>query len=89
MFTAQVVTKNGLIWDKHSLHYSDRVVKYISDSNKDPYNPTIISTLLDEGLALTIQVLDVAVNKVFKQKQGVILQTSIRTTCGTLKEIKG
>ena len=65
---AQVVTKNGLIWDKHSLHYSDKVVKYISDSNKDPYNPTIISTLLDEGLALTIQVLDVAVNKVFKQK---------------------
>jgi len=56
------------MWDKHTLHYSDRVVKYISDSNKDPYNPTIISTLLDEGLALTIQVLDVAVNKVFKQK---------------------
>jgi hypothetical protein len=41
---------------------------FISDSNKDPNNLTIISALVDEGLTPIIQVPDVAVNKVFKQK---------------------
>jgi len=44
------------------------VVQFISDSNKDPNNPTIISALVNEGLTPIIQVPDVAVNKVFKQK---------------------
>ncbi len=58
--------KNGLIWDKHSSHYSDKVMQFIKDNNNDN-NTTIISTLVDEGLTPIIQVLDVAVIKIFKK----------------------
>jgi len=60
--------KIGLIWDKHSSHYCDEVVEFIKNNNKDPNNATIISEVVDEGLTPIIQVPDVAVNKVFKQK---------------------
>jgi hypothetical protein len=60
--------KIRLIWDKHSSHYSNEVMTFIKDNNKDQSNPTLISVLVDEGLTPIIQVPDVAVNKVFKQK---------------------
>jgi hypothetical protein len=61
--------KIGLIWDKHSSHYSDELMKFIKDNNNDNnYNKTTItSALVDEGLTLIIQVPDVAVNKIFKK----------------------
>jgi hypothetical protein len=60
--------KNGLIWDKHSSHYSDKVMKFIKDNNNDNNNKiSITSALVDEGLTPIIQVPDVAVNKIFKK----------------------
>jgi hypothetical protein len=60
--------KIGLIWDKHSSHYSEDVMKFIETNNKDNNKKaTIISALVDEGLTPIIQVPDVAVNKIFKQ----------------------
>jgi hypothetical protein len=59
--------KIGLIWDKHSSHYSEDVLRLIDNNNKDNNKKaTIISALVDEGLTPIIQVPDVAVNKIFK-----------------------
>ena len=61
--------KIGLIWDKHSSHYSEDVMNFIETNNKDNNKKaTIISALVDEGLTPIIQVPDVAVNKIFKQR---------------------
>lgn len=60
--------KIGLIWDKHSSHYCEEVTKFIENNNKDPEKAKIIPAIVDEGLTPIIQVPDVAVNKVFKQK---------------------
>jgi hypothetical protein len=60
--------KIGLIWDKHSSHYSEEVMEFIDNNNKDPEKGKIISAIVDEGLTPIIQVPDVAVNKPFKQK---------------------
>jgi hypothetical protein len=57
----------GLIWDKHSSHYSADFMEFIERCNAD--NATeirIVMELVDEGLTPIIQVPDVAVNKVFK-----------------------
>jgi hypothetical protein len=59
--------KNGLIWDKHTSHYSDEVLQFIKKCNEDDTtNTSIIFELVDEGLTPIIQVPDVAVNEVFK-----------------------
>ncbi len=59
--------KIGLIWDKHSSHYSDEVLEFIERCNADKEAGTqIVLELVDEGLTPIIQVPDVAVNKVFK-----------------------
>jgi hypothetical protein len=62
--------KIGLIWDKHSSHYCDEVMQFIKKNNNDNNNnnTTIIPALVDEGLTPIIQVPDVAINKIFKQK---------------------
>jgi hypothetical protein len=57
----------GLIWDKHSSHYSEEVMEFISRCNSDKATQTrVVLELVDEGLTPIIQVPDVAVNKVFK-----------------------
>jgi hypothetical protein len=57
----------GLIWDKHTSHYSEDVLNFIKKCNEDESSKTtIILELVDEGLTPIIQVPDVAVNKVFK-----------------------
>ena len=57
----------GLIWDKHSSHYSADVMEFIERCNADNATETrIVMELVDEGLTPIIQVPDVAVNKVFK-----------------------
>lgn len=57
----------GLIWDKHSSHYSEEVMQFINKSNHDTTTGTkLILELVDEGLTPIIQVPDVAVNKNFK-----------------------
>jgi hypothetical protein len=53
----------GLIWDKHTSHYSDKVMEFVERCNADK---RIVIELVDEGLTPIIQVPDVAVNKVFK-----------------------
>jgi hypothetical protein len=59
--------KIGLIWDKHSSHYSDEVLQFIDKCNNQETTTTkIITETVDEGLTPIIQVPDVAVNKVFK-----------------------
>lgn len=59
--------KIGLIWDKHSSHYSDEVLEFVERCNADKGTGTkIVLKLVDEGLTPIIQVPDVAVNKVFK-----------------------
>jgi hypothetical protein len=58
----------GLIWDKHSSHYCDEVVKFIDENNNNnKIKATITLGIVDEGLTPIIQVPDVAVNKIFKQ----------------------
>jgi hypothetical protein len=44
------------------------MTQFIENNNKDPEKAKIIPAIVDEGLTPIIQVLDVAVNKVFKQK---------------------
>lgn len=57
----------GLIWDKHTSHYSDEVMEFVERCNADKATTTrIVIELVDEGLTPIIQVPDVAVNKVFK-----------------------
>jgi len=57
----------GLIWDKHSSHYSADVMEFIERCNADKATETrFVMELVDEGLTPIIQVPDVAVNKVFK-----------------------
>lgn len=57
----------GLIWDKHSSHYSAEVEEFVEKCNADKATDTrIVLELVDEGLTPIIQVPDVAVNKVFK-----------------------
>jgi len=57
----------GLIWDKHTSHYSNEVLQFIAKCNEQTTTSTkIILELVDEGLTPIIQVPDVAVNKVFK-----------------------
>ena len=59
--------KIGLIWDKHTSHYSEEVLQFIKNCNEDDSTTTsIVLELVDEGLTPIIQVPDVAVNKVFK-----------------------
>jgi hypothetical protein len=56
----------GLIWDKHTSHYSDEVLQFIEKCNQDTTTTHIVLELVDEGLTPIIQVPDVAINKVFK-----------------------
>ena len=56
----------GLIWDKHTSHYSEEVLNFIAKSNEENKDTTVVVELVDEGLTPIIQVPDVAVNKVFK-----------------------
>jgi len=57
----------GLIWDKHSSHYSEELLEFVERCNSDKATDTkVIIELVDEGLTPIIQVPDVAVNKVFK-----------------------
>jgi len=59
--------KIGLIWDKHTSHYSTEVLDFIAKCNEQTTTSTkIIIEMVDEGLTPIIQVPDVAVNKVFK-----------------------
>jgi len=59
--------KIGIIWDKHSSHYSEEVLEFIERCNSDKLTHTrIVHELVDEGLTPIIQVPDVAVKKVFK-----------------------
>jgi len=67
----------GLIWDKHTSHYSKDVLNFIKKCNEDESTKTtIILELVDEGLTPIIEVPDVAVNKVFKS--GVKISTDLR-----------
>ena len=57
----------GLIWDKHTSHYSEDVLSLVKKCNEDESTTTtIVLELVEEGLTPIIQVPDVAVNKVFK-----------------------
>jgi hypothetical protein len=56
----------GLIWDKHTSHYSDEVMEFVERCNQDTTTTHIALELVDEGLTPIIQVPDVAINKVFK-----------------------
>lgn len=60
--------KIGLIWDKHTSHYSNEVLQFIEKCNAEATSSTskIVLELVDEGLTPIIQVPDVAVNKIFK-----------------------
>jgi len=55
-----------LICDKHTSHYSKEVLNFITRSNEENKDTTVVVELVDEGLTPMIQVTDVAVNKVFK-----------------------
>ena len=56
----------GLIWDKHTSHYSEEVLNFITKSNEENKDTKVVVELVDEGLTPVIQIPDVAVNKVFK-----------------------
>ena len=56
----------GLIWDKHTSHYSDEVMEFIEKCNQDTARTQIVLELVEEGLTPIIQVPDVAINKLFK-----------------------
>ena len=60
--------KIGLIWDKHTSHYSNEVLEFIKKCNEEATSSTskIVLEMVDEGLTPIIQVPDVAVNKIFK-----------------------
>jgi hypothetical protein len=50
--------KIGLIWDKHTSHYSEEVLQFIQNCNEDDSTTTsIVLELVDEGPTPIIQVL--------------------------------
>ena len=55
-----------LTWDKHTSHYSEEALNFITRSNEENKDTKVLVELVDEGLTPIIQVPDVAVNKVFK-----------------------
>jgi hypothetical protein len=71
-------TTIGLIWDKHSSHFSAEVEEFVEKCNADKANDTrIVLELVDEGLTPIIQVPDIAVNKVFKAAVDVIAMSLV------------
>ncbi len=78
----------SLIWDKHTSHYSDEVLQFITMCNEQTTTSMkIILELVDEGLTPIILVSDVAVNKIFKfGVKKMILSISITFACNCWKK---
>jgi len=39
----------GLIWDKHTSHYSEEVLNFIAKSNEENKDTKVVVELVDEG----------------------------------------
>jgi len=65
--------KIGLIWDKNTSHYSNKVLQFIKKCNEEATSlEKIVLELVDEGLTPIIQVTDVAVNKITVSREQLL-----------------
>jgi hypothetical protein len=71
----------GLIWDKHTSHYSKEVLQSIKKCNEDESTTTtIVLEFVDEGFTPITQVPDVVVNKVLIRIEDKISPVPCRDT---------
>jgi hypothetical protein len=84
--------KIGLIWDKHTSHFSIEVLQFIKKFYEEATSSSskIVLELVDEGLTQIIQVPDVAVNKIFKvgvKKRYHQYQSTLTVTIGKITTV--